>query len=169
MLATLPYVSLYFFSDEKKKDCSAISIFFLSFIQASSNHSHSRDIATETEYCIAKKTAKDASVRRKGKREAIACLQVPLWERNMSKERAEQLRGNIWKNPKQEPTVAIQHNRGGPGNCKYINEWRGKNQGEKPAWHSHFRGAGKVPVPDLPAKLCLSLMSLAGAFNPSVQ
>lgn len=141
MLAALPYVSLYFFSDEKKLFCNFN--FFLSSIQASNNHSHSREMATETEHCISKKTAKDAGVWRKGKREAIACPQVLLWERNMLKERMEQLRGNIWKNPKQEPMVTVQHHRGGPGNCMDIRERGGKNQGEKPAWHSHFRGAGK--------------------------
>lgn len=86
----------------------------------------------------------------------------------MSKEREEQLRGNIWKNPKQEPAVAIQHDRGGPGSVSSLMKGevriRVRNQPD-----SHFRGAGEVLGPDLPAKLCLSLMSLAGTFNPSMQ
>lgn len=70
MLATLPYVFLYFFSDENKNVLQFH--FFLSFNQASNNHSHSREIATETEYCISKKTAKDASVQRKRKSLSLA-------------------------------------------------------------------------------------------------
>lgn len=86
----------------------------------------------------------------------------------MSKEREEQLRGNIWKNPKQEPTVAIQHDRGGPGSVSTLMKGEVRIRVRKQP-DSHFRGAGKVPGPDLPAKLCLPPMSLAGAFNPSVQ
>lgn len=69
----------------------------------------------------------------KGREGRPLAFYFPFEKEHVQKMRDVAEEKHLWKNAHQESTATVKHGRGGPGNCKYVSVWLGKNRGEKQA------------------------------------